>query len=234
MIQFPSNALIIPWDEEQDIVIASDNSGSIGEKKLDDIYVPYDTVSYFAFRVAYMDCIANGGVPYTIVLQNFNDKSAWENLLKGIEKGVKETGINPLPITGSTETNFILQQSATCLTMIGKKVRTEVTQNMAPLKTAVIGKPLVGKEVLTKKTSVAPLSLFQWFSLCKEVIALIPVGSIGIAATFDRAGLEIPVSIKEHLSVYTSSGPSTCFIIVYQHSFHDVIKEKAKHLFFGE
>ena len=74
MIHIPSNALIIPWNEEEDLVIAADNSGSIGEKELDDVQVPYDIVSYYAFRVAYMDCVANRGVHYAIVLQSFNDE----------------------------------------------------------------------------------------------------------------------------------------------------------------
>src|SRR5699024_11718619 len=109
--EMSEDTLIIPFNNQEELVIASDNIGAIWMKPLDEVTTPYYVVSYFGFRVAYMDCVAAGGKSFAISLMNFNGDGVWEELLHGIDKGVKELQINDLPITGSTETNFPLQQS---------------------------------------------------------------------------------------------------------------------------
>src|SRR5699024_10008509 len=135
------------------------------------------------FRVAYMDCVAAGGKPFAISLMNFNGDEVWEELLHAIDKGVNELQIHDLAITGSTETNVTLQQSATSITILGKKEsKQKQTQKIMldDCHVAVIGHPLVGNEVMDNKEKVAPLHVFQWFSEQEEVYKLLPVGSKGI------------------------------------------------------
>src|SRR5699024_10275572 len=146
--QMNHDALIIPLNDTEELVVASDNSGSIGKKPFDEISVPYDIVGYSVFRVAYMECAAAGGVPCSIIMHNFNGDDVWGSLINGIRRRFTELGIQELPITGSTESNFILKQSATSMTILGKRPRKEVDRRFnRHCHVAIIGKPLVGNEV---------------------------------------------------------------------------------------
>ena len=87
------DALIIPLNDTEELVVASDNSGSIGKKPFDEISVPYDIVGYSVFRVAYMECAAAGGVPFSIIMHNFNGDDVWGSLINGIRRGFTELGI---------------------------------------------------------------------------------------------------------------------------------------------
>lgn len=55
------NAVVIPLNDEESLVITSDNSGGIGTKEQDLVKVPYEVTGYYLFRVAVMECIAAGG-----------------------------------------------------------------------------------------------------------------------------------------------------------------------------
>src|SRR5699024_11344125 len=95
---------------------------------------------------------------------NFNGDEVCEELLHGSDKGVNELQINDLPITGSTETNFPLQQSATSITILGKReCKQKETQKIMidNCHVAVIGQPLVGNEVIDNKEKVAPLHVLD-------------------------------------------------------------------------
>ncbi|MHA6252615.1 ATP-binding protein [Oceanobacillus sp. CAU 1775] len=226
-----TDALIIPFNEKEELIIASDNSGSIGMKPLDDVSVPYEVVGYFLFRVAYMECIAVGGKPNAISLMNFNGNDAWSPLVSGIKEGIEEAGIKELLITGSTESNFNLKQSATAITVIGqRKCKQDEIQsiNIDDYQIAIIGKPLVGQEVVDSREAIAPLHLFRWFSEQEQVLSIIPVGSKGIAYELSKVWPENQFNITSKLDLEKSSGPSTCFIVLYDQNFHEEIVKKAE------
>lgn len=224
-----NDALLIPFNDYGELIITSDNSGAIGLKKLDEVKVPYEVVGYFAFRVAYMDCVAAGGEPLSVIVMNFNGDEAWVPLQRGINQALEQLEMIHLPMTGSTESNFTLQQSATAITMIGKMSKPTISEKITvDDRIAIIGKPLVGNEVIDNEVDIAPLSLFQWCSKQDEILTIIPVGSKGIANEFANKFPGINVSFSKEINVEKSSGPSTCFIIIYKKEFHPVIKEKAK------
>jgi hypothetical protein len=214
------DVLMIPFNEDENLVIASDNSGSIGLKEMDAVRVPYETVAYYSFRVAVMECMSAGAEPFAINLQNFCGDDAWETLVKGIEQGIAELGKSNLSITGSTESNFSLSQSAVGVTVLGKmrgiKAIDKLTYNRQT-KMAVLGRPLVGSEVLERESDVVPLAVFKQICGLENVVT-IPVGSKGIL--FELNGLFTEVQFAEEnletiLNLTKSSGPSTCFIAVY-------------------
>lgn len=218
------NALIIPLGEEE-LVITSDNSGGIGQKEQDLVKVSYDVVGYHSFRVAVMECLAAGAKPITVVLQNFCGNEAWNSLIEGVQKGLKELDID-IPITGSTETNFSLSQSAVGINIVGKKP----VQESRPLgdwknmQIALIGLPLVGEEVLTQRDQVAPLALFNKICEMGQVVVW-PVGSKGVLHELERMvpgrGKRInPVEID----IYKSGGPSTSFLVAYPEEQEQTIK----------
>src|SRR5699024_2156683 len=217
-VEMKRDVLIEPFDEQTDLVIACDNSGSIGEKSGDMVSVSYETASYFAYRVAFMECVSAGGVPFAVTLQNFNGDQAWRSLVVGIQKGMKESYSRELRITGSTESNFHLDQSALGVTLLGKRVRKK--QEAYPLnddetKVAVIGSPLVGEAVITNQDQIAPLHLFQSFHWHRDVFAVVPVGSKGVAYELGRIFPNDSETIEADINVHASSGPATCFIAIY-------------------
>ncbi|WP_428910550.1 ATP-binding protein [Niallia sp. Krafla_26] len=226
---------IVPFNEREVLVIAADNSGGIGLKNDDVVRTPYDVVSYFAFRVAVMECLAAGGKPLSVVVQNFCHEDAWDALMTGIYKGLAEIGVGDLPITGSTESNFSLLQSALGMMVIGKRSVSyqEPCVSMDEMKLAVIGSPLVGDEVLDYPEEVVPLSLY--YELCQlEGVVLLPVGSKGILRELrnmlDENSL-VEDSLRCVVDVVKTGGPSTCVIMAFNAELEPYLIEKCRNLY---
>lgn len=230
-----SDSLVLPFSESESLILSSDNSGGIGLKENDFVQVPYEIVGYYSFRVAVMECLSVGGNPISVVLHNFCGDEAWEGLSKGIMQGLDELGLD-LPITGSTETNMPLLQSALGLIVLGKRRNDLAMQPNHSRKIALIGRPLVGEDVLKQQEWVAPLSLYK--SLCElEGVEALPIGSKGIAYEWkhlDRRGEGVPECISNRVDIEKSSGPSTCFLLAYPLYLEEEIKRKAGPLFIGE
>ncbi|MEH7178361.1 ATP-binding protein [Neobacillus vireti] len=225
------DVITIPLHGEESLIIATDNSGSIGRKEQDQVKVSYETVAYYSFRVAVMECIAAGGKPFSVVLHNFCGNDAWGELVKGIKKGLKELNLQDVPITGSTESNFHLQQSAIGVVVLGKKQADKETElHYSPrFKLAVIGSPLVGNEVVDFGDQVAPLSIFWEVSSLRQV-NIWPVGSKGILNELNQMFRTLSFAkddIGINLDVLKSSGPSTCFIVVFEQDQEEEIKSLA-------
>jgi hypothetical protein len=211
--------ITIPFNEEESLIIACDNSGAIGIKEHDSVHVPYETVAYYSFRVAVMECIAAGGQPISVVLHNFCGNEPWEELVCGIKKGLRELGLKEVSITGSTESNFSLLQSAVGLIVIGKKSNVQTTERVysKDLKFAIVGMALVGNEVIDQNDAIAPLSIFQEISKIDGVL-LWPVGSKGILAELNQMFANEGFSqetVITNVDILKSSGPATCFIAAY-------------------
>ncbi|MFJ7752730.1 ATP-binding protein [Peribacillus muralis] len=229
------DSLVLPFSESESLIISSDNSGGIGLKENDFVRVPYEIVGYYSFRVAVMECLSVGGNPLSVVLHNFCGDEAWEGLSRGVKQGLDELAMD-FPITGSTETNMPLLQSALGLIVIGKRRNDRIKQSNHSRKIALIGRPLVGEDVLKQQEWVAPLSLYK--SLCElEGVEALPVGSKGIAYEWrqlDRSGEGVPAYISDIVDIEKSSGPSTCFLLVYPLYLEEEIKRQAGPLLIGE
>ncbi|WP_141433270.1 ATP-binding protein [Bacillus sp. 03113] len=226
---------IIPFSENESIIVAVDNSGAIGMKEYDELKAPYSIISYFAFRTSVMECIAAGGHPFSVIIHNLCDDDAWLELVNGVQSGLEELGFgHDVHITGSTESNFSLKQSVLGMTVLGKAAagKNQPKLYMGEQQLAVIGLPLVGKEVMEKQEEIAPLSLFYEISRIEGVI-IIPVGSKGILYELNQFFSE-EISdqlIQVDVDVLKSSGPSTCFIVSYPIQQENVIKTRAQSLF---
>jgi hypothetical protein len=229
------DALTIPFNDVESLVIACDNSGAIGMKEDDEVHVPYETVAYFAFRVAVMECIAAGGEPISIVLHNFCGNEPWDELVSGIQKGLHELNLSNVLITGSTESNFSLLQSALGLVVFGKKAiaRTTEMAYSGDLKFAVIGRPLVGNEVIEQNDQVVPLSIFQEVSKVNDVM-IWPVGSKGILYELNqlfRGERFLQQMVNTDVDILKSAGPATCFLVVYQPDREETLIKIAEEFF---
>jgi len=217
---------------EETVVVASDNSGSIGLKELDTVKVPYEVVGYYTLRVAMMECICAGAEPKAVILTNFCGDEAWEGLERGIVKGLQELELSNLSISGSTESNFSLVQSAIGLTVLGKK-KAEKPLEAIPFqentKVAVIGLPLVGNEVVEQEYDVAPLAMVKEMCELDEAV-LLPVGSKGILYELNQMFTNrkyIGSNIDCILDLYKTSGPSTCFLAAFPDELTSAVKKIA-------
>ncbi len=215
------DAVTVPLTESEELVITTDSSGGIGLKKDDRVQADYSVVGYFSFRVAVMECMAFGGQPFSVIIQNFSGDETWNPYISGIHKAIAELEMETLQITGSTESNFELQQSCMGLTVLGKRSRMNNEGHFeedSHLCYAVIGYPLVGIEVMERSMEIAPLYLFKWCVSSQYIQDVIPVGSKGILyelSVITRKNISVE-NIQCKLDVLKSSGPSTCFIISYR------------------
>lgn len=210
------DSISISFSKEEQLVITSDNSGSIGMKEQDSVKVPYETVSYFSFRAAVMELIASKAAPISVVIQNFCGEDAWEKLTAGVQKGLSELGLEGVPITGSTESNFSLLQSVIGITVLGKK-RMFNEESAGNRNIALIGLPLVGDEVVHESEAIASLSLFKEISEFKDSLVW-PVGSKGVLHELGRMFPDLDkdkIIPSSEIDFRKSGGPSTSFITVY-------------------
>lgn len=227
------NVLTLPLQGKDTLIIAADNSGAIGMKKHDLVCVPYETTAYYSFRVAVMECMATGGEPISVVLTNFCGDEAWDPLTSGIQKGLDELHLK-VPITGSTESNFDMQQSAIGIIVLGKKAieKTEPLFNEQS-KLAIIGLPLVGNEVVVQADQIVPLSIFQKINRL-EGITVWPAGSKGIFSELNKIFKNKEFTkdqVITDVDIEKSSGPATCFIVLFQESLETEVKKIAESYF---
>ncbi|ARI78552.1 hypothetical protein [Halobacillus mangrovi] len=223
-------------DETYEIVISSDNAANIGEKVGDQIQAPYSLVAKSLFRVAFMENRAVGAQPLAVVLYNFSDASVWAEWVQTIKQQMSTLGLEA-PITGSTESNFPLPQSAFGLSIIGRveKRKTKDRETPEGARFAVIGEPLVGEEVITHQERMVPLSKFEQVVQHKAVYEVLPVGSKGIEneiiLLLQINGLSTSFQLNCDLDLHKSAGPSTCFIITYEESNEADIRALAGNFF---
>lgn len=223
------DVLTIPFNGVDSLIITCDNSGAIGMKEDDLVHVPYETTAYFAFRVAVMECMAAGGEPISVVLHNFCGNEPWEELVSGIQKGLRELNLSEVRVSGSTESNFSLMQSAIGLVVIAKKSvahKTEIPYS-EHLRFAVVGLPLVGHEVIEQNIQVAPLSIFQEICRVRDVMVW-PVGSKGILFEMNQMFPDQEFSqemVGTNVDIVKSAGPATCFIVVYHAGQEETIMQ---------
>ncbi|WP_027954550.1 hypothetical protein [Halobacillus kuroshimensis] len=230
------DSTFIPFDKQFDLVISSDNAANIGEKDADHIQAPYPLVAESMFRVAFMENYAVGAEPLSILLHNFSGEGVWQPCVDRVNELTEGLGLS-VSVTGSTESNFPLQQSALSLTVMGKvspsKVKTGCTPEYAAF--AVIGEPLVGQEVMEKQDRIAPLSLFKELADHPSVFEMVPVGSKGILYELQEMlkANDLAETFPEHcsLDINKSGGPSTCFIISYKKEEEAALRKAAGALF---
>lgn len=206
----------------EDIIITTDNAGSIGEKELDNVKAPYDILSYLTTRNAVMENLSHNTLIKAIIFHNYCGDESYAKINEGINKIITELGYD-VPVSSSTESNFTMSESAFGVTVIGESSKyIKFPYN----KYAVVGKPLVGNEVLQNKKEM--ITLKECISLINNpnVSRVFTVGSKGIK---DRLQTIIKKDLKTtQIDMSKSAGPSTCVIIEYKENtvFSEKIQNK--------
>ena len=213
------NEIII--DYKNRLIVTTDNTGSIGEKVNDTIQVSYDVVSYFTLRNAIIDNLAQNTKLLSFTFANFNGNDAYNKIIKGINKVFDEIGYK-IPYTSSTESNYIMKESAFSVTVIGEK---QQYINTRYKKYAVVGKPLIGIEIINQKDDIVTLKEFEYLLNHKDISLIIPVGSKGIN---HRSKILLDKKfVSDKIDLNKSAGPSSCILIEYK-KLNDIDKEIIK------
>jgi hypothetical protein len=206
-------------------VITTDNSGGIGEKVGDIVAVPDRITAYYAARVALLEQWAAAAEPVSILIHNFSGNASWENYVQGVTDLFHEAGLEVPPISGSTETNMDLVQSAVAVTMIGKKKELHAVDDFSWF---TYGAPLVGNEVKEYADVIASVRLINEGLSNGIVHRIWPVGSRGISEEVRKMINNPQAQVETVLDAAKSAGPSTVVLVA-------ILKEKIKEAekFFG-
>lgn len=193
-----------------DWIVTTDNSGGIGEKPDDLVTVPDQVTARFAARVVLLEQWAAGAEPEAILLHNFSGDTSWKWYCKGIQDVFEEIGQAMPQISGSSETNMTLQQSALAITMMGRQQLTEQTSTGSWF---TYGTPLVGEAVIARAAEIASLSLLNKARQSGLIERIWPVGSNGILAEYRAATSDPTCSAVSSLDLEASAGPATVVLL---------------------
>lgn len=225
---------LIDINEFQIMAIACDSSGGIGDKEFDVVKVKPEIVGFYTTQVALMEILAIGAEPITIVnaLAVEMDPSG-----EGIIRGVKEA-LAPLNlpedkiITGSTEENIPVCQTAMGMTIIGiiNKVDFRKTTAQKCDIALSVGIPKVGDEVIADcGKEIMTIELLLKLVKDPRVNEILPVGSKGILYELGEMARtsELDFVLEEELliDIHKSAGPGTCAIISINEEDYHTIKE---------
>jgi len=191
-------------------IVTTDNSGGIGEKPGDIVAAPDHITAYFAARVALLEQWASHAGPVTIVIHNFSGSASWDKYVAGVTDLFQEAGLAVPTISGSTETNMELVQSAVAVTMIGEKKERTLAGEVVWF---TYGTPLVGNEVLERKEEVASLQLLKDALASGIVQQIWPVGSSGILQEVRQMIGDNTAQVETVLDPIKSAGPATVVLV---------------------
>ena len=193
-----------------DFIVTTDNSGGIGEKPGDIVAVPDHVTAYFAARVALLELWSANAEPVTVLIHNFSGSSSWENYVQGVKNLFQEARLNVPAISGSTETNIELVQSAVAVTMIGKKKQVCLVGDLTWF---TYGTPLVGDEVMARADEVASVRKIHEAIERGIVHRIWPVGSRGLAEEVRNMTRNNEAIVETMLDTKKSAGPSTVVLL---------------------
>ena len=191
-------------------IVTTDNSGGIGEKPRDLVAVPDRVTAYFAARVALLEQWASHAEPISILIHNFSGSSSWENYVAGVTDLFREVGQDVPAISGSSETNMELVQSAMAITMIGKKEKAPISEKVSWF---TYGIPLVGNEVRECAEDIASVALIYEALKSGIVHQIWPVGSSGILKEVRLLTGNKQARVETVLDTAKSAGPATVVIL---------------------
>lgn len=203
------------------IVIATDSSGSIGEKEGDWLSVKTETAAAHCLRVCLNELYAVGATPDIIISTVSNEFDVTGGkILEGIREVCKCYRITDYEINGSSEENFPTTMTAFGITVVGDAKELQWQKTREGDYCYLYGLPFVGEAVLENKDRLLNPLIIQEFFKQYEVHDFLPCGSGGIINEIDVLCEETELTfMHEDLDdacdpqiFYRSAGPSTCGI----------------------
>lgn len=216
----------------RELVVACDSLGAIGPLSGDVVPCPAEISGYFTAAVALAEILAYGAQP-VLVTDNlcFSMEPHGKETIKGIQKALERAGYSNCPITGSTEENMPVTQTAMGITILGivpqnGRSHRKVQQGDACY---LVGTPLVGVEVLEGLEDIKTLEFLTRLKKEENVGDLLPVGSKGVRMEMMELARTHGKSIRwieESLLWDRSAGPATCFLVVGEESAMESVLKK--------
>ncbi|WJY26541.1 alpha-ribazole-5-phosphate synthase [Sporosarcina trichiuri] len=206
------------------LIITTDNSGGIGQKREDLVAVPDRMTARFAARVCLLEQWAADAEPEAVLLHNFSGEASWEPYCEGIRDVFDEIGKPIPPISGSSETNMALRQSALAVTFIGRKTDGSPTDSGDWF---TYGTPLSGNAVLEQSEEIASLAKLNEARRQQLTGRIWPAGSGGLLAELQQAAPGA-VPVDTPVDLYTSAGPATAVLLQIP-----AARQQAAHRHFG-
>ncbi|AOV08862.1 hypothetical protein [Sporosarcina ureilytica] len=200
------NALLV----DKNIIVTTDNSGGIGEKEQDIVSATDRLTAYYSARVTLLEQWAANAEPFTTLIHNFSGHESWGKYVQGVKDLFQEAGVPCPQISGSTETNMELVQSAVAVTMIGKR---EEHVSMPDGQWFTYGAPLVGEEVLVHADEVASIRRIKQALDDQMIYRVWPVGSQGILHEMRRLMNDDDLNAESELDLRKTAGPSTVVLV---------------------
>lgn len=211
--------LSLKADEEW--LIASDISSGIGLQEHDVLAVPYAMVGAFATRVAMLEILcAKGTVKAIQYLIGGDYDTVVTSVVQGIQGELDTLGID-VPINGSHESNMKVSTTSVGITALGVGAP-EVLGKGEPYAVYVLGKPLVGNEVLEQPEWIVTYDEVRRVLGHPSTSRVVPVGSRGIRQELTVVGYLEGASIEsiemtdEELD--HSGGPATAVVVAVRAS----------------
>lgn len=225
---------LIHINEEQIMAIACDSSGGIGNKEFDVVKVDPETVGFYTTQVALMEILAIGAHPITVVnaLAVEMDPTG-QGIIRGVKKALEPLHLpEDKIVTGTTEENIAVCQTAMGMTIIGIISKDEFRKTTALRGdiAAVIGMPKVGDEVIADGgREILTIEQILRLKRFKEINEILPVGSKGILYELGEmartGGLEFTLEKDLEVDIHKSGGPGTCAVIALNEKDYNLIKE---------
>lgn len=195
---------------EGNFIVTTDNSAGIGEKVQDIVHVSDQLTAYYSARVALLEQWAARAKPTAAIIHNFSGEKSWESYVQGVTELLEEAGESEFSISGSTETNMTILQSAVAVTMIGKQQKQpEILEGQW----FIYGKPLVGEEIVKNLEGVASIKKIRQAFDEKVIRNIWPVGSKGILHEVRHLMENETIQIATSLDIYKTAGPSTAVLV---------------------
>ena len=218
-MQTNRDVLIFQFANGEAMIVGCDSAGGIGPKSLDKIRVDGYTLGKFTARVALMEVLSTGAKPICVVdTLSVEPEPVGTEILKGIKDEAKKAGLDPkLAVTGSSEKNFVVEQTGVGVTVIGISQRGSLKIGVSQPRDVVVavGTPCVGNEVVPAEkmgtiVDVEDILKLRGMEFIHEVI---PAGSEGIAHEINilAAGSKLKFKLMNQLGINLkkSAGPAT-------------------------
>lgn len=237
MIRFEQfrDVTLLHMESGETLVISCDSVGGVGEKTEDRVQAPPEVVGYYGARVALMELIALGAKPLALInTLSVEMKNYGERILKGIEQSVSELPENIIiPVTGSSEENFPMMQTAFGVTVIGalEKGRSLPPKTDGKERLYLVGLPKVGDQVLKDRGEILSMEDLHQMRNHRDVVDILPVGSKGIAYELQilgAAGAKVDMDKQRGIDFNQSGGPSTSALVLIKNEGIEELRRNIK------
>ena len=223
----------IEQENDKYLVIACDSSGAIGDKVDDVIKVPAEIVGYYGARVALMEILSVGAKVLTVIdTLAVEMEPTGRKIIDGIQRQLKEAGMEAILLNGSTEENIPTRQTGMGITIIGEvdKNQAKINKSQKGDYVVVLGIPKVGNEInIPVDNEICSIDDIKTLLNSKVVREIYPVGSKGILyeANYLAKSNNMTLKIYENLEVdiEKSGGPATILIFTISPEDYEKIRK---------